>query len=174
MKQLTRTTRGDLKWIQPSAFKQQFELRANDELAGTLIFRSAFGTFATGESASGCWTFKRVGFCQTRATVRLCGSPTDLAIFKNNTWSGGGTLEFPDGRQLLVETSFWRASMQFKTQSGEPLVRFNTGGMIHLSATIVIEKRAEGLEELPWILMLGWYLIVMMNSDAAASAAIIG
>jgi hypothetical protein len=31
-----------------------------------------------------------------------------------------------------------------------------------------------GLAELPWIVMLGWYLIVMMNMDVASSAAIIG
>ncbi|HSB09859.1 MAG TPA: hypothetical protein VLM38_10275 [Blastocatellia bacterium] len=174
MKNVSRLIGSNLKWVQPSAFNMHYELRTNNELAGTLSFRSAFGSFATGESADGCWTFKRVGFFQTRVTIRLCGSDHDLATFRNNTWSGGGTLEFPDGRKLLADTNFWQTSLQFSTESGEPLVRFNTGGMIHLSATIDIWPVAAALAELPLIVMLGWYLVVMMHSDMAASAAIIG
>ncbi|HSE37850.1 MAG TPA: hypothetical protein VLG74_11145 [Blastocatellia bacterium] len=46
--------------------------------------------------------------------------------------------------------------------------------MIHLSATVEIEQQAIGLAELPWMVMLLWYLIVMMDMDAAAAAAVIG
>jgi hypothetical protein len=172
MKQITLLS--NLKWVQPSAFRNDYELRAGDEVAASLRFRSAFGSFATGESADGCWTFKRVGFFQTRVTIRQCGEESDVATLKNNTWSGGGTLEFPNGRKLLVTTSFWQTSLQFTTDSGSPLVQFNTGGMIHLNATVDIDPAAADLTELPLIVLLGWYLVVMMHSDAAASAAIIG
>ena len=102
MKKISELIPCDLKWIQPSTFRMLYELRANAELAGTLGFRSAFGTFATGESGDGCWTFKRVGFFQTRATIRVCGEADDLAIFRNNTWSGGGTLEVRGGEKFLA------------------------------------------------------------------------
>lgn len=174
MKHITTAAGSELKWIQPSAFKMEYELRMNDELAGRLTFRSAFGTFATGESADGCWTFKRVGFFQTRVSIRRCGEQEDLATFKNNTWSGGGTLEFADGRRFLAGTNFWQTSLEFKTEAGEPFVRFDTGGMIHISATVEILPRAAGASETPLVVMLGWYLVVMMHSDMAASAAIIG
>lgn len=163
-----------LKWVQPSAFTTQFELRTDLELVGTLAFRTAFGSLATAESADGCWTFKRVGFLQTRVTIRSCGDDRDLATFKNQTWSGGGTLELATGEKLLAETNDWRTSLQFTAKSGEVLVRFNTGGVFHLSATVVVNPQAAGMNELPLIVMLGWYLIVMMRSDQAASAAIIG
>lgn len=174
MKKIAQQIPLDLKWIQPSLFRMLYELRSNAELVGMLSFRSAFGTLATGESEDGCWTFKRVGFFQTRVTIRVCGEEDDLAIFRNNTWSGGGTLEIRDGERFLADTNFWQSNLQFKTESGEPLVRFKTGGLIHLNAAVEIEPRAARLEQLPLIVMLGWYLIVMMNSDAAASAAIIG
>jgi len=172
MKEITRSS--DLKWVQPSAFKMDYELRAGDEVAARLRFRSAFGSFATGESADGCWTFKRVGFFQTRVTIRQCGEEADIATFKNSTWSGGGTLELAGGTKLLVTTSFWQTKLQFTTESGSPLVQFNTGGMIHLNATVEIDPAAEGLEQLPLVVLLGWYLVVMMYNDSAASAAIIG
>ena len=172
MKTITRSS--DLKWVQPSAFRMDYELRAGDEVAARLQFRSAFGSFATGESAGGCWTFKRVGFFQTRVSIRQCGEEADIATFTNNTWSGGGTLDLTGGTKLLVTTSFWQTKLQFTTESGSPLVQFNTGGMIHLSATVEIDPAAERREDLPLIVLLGWYLVVMMHNDSAASAAIIG
>lgn len=172
MKNITRSS--NLRWVQPSAFRMNYELRAGDELAAELRFRSAFGSFATGETADGCWTFKRVGFFQTRVTIRECGEETDVATFKNNTWRGGGTLELTGGTKILATTSFWQTKLEFTTESGGVLVRFDTGGMIHLNATVEIEAAAAELKELPLIILLGWYLVVMMHNDAAASAAIIG
>lgn len=174
MRKITEFISKDLKWVQPSAFKMQYELRAEDELAATLRFRSLCGSFATAESADGCWTFKRVGFWQTRVTVRACGesADADIAVFRNNTWSGGGTLELPDGRKLLANTNFWQTKYEFKTEAGNTLIEFNSGGFIHLSASVAIQPEAENLSELPWMVMLGWYLIVMLHADAAATAAI--
>jgi len=174
MKRLAELIDRELEWTQPGAFKMHYELHAGDELAATVRFRSAFGSFATGESADGCWTFKRVGFFQTRVTIRVCGADTDMAVFRNNTWSGGGELELPHGGKVLVTTNLWQTNLEFKTESEQPLLRFKSAGFIHLSALVEIQREAIGLAELPWMVMLGWYLIVMMNMDAAASAVVIG
>src|SRR3954469_12559397 len=98
MKQIADITSAELRWQQPSALHQQYELRADDTIVVTLTFRSAWGSFATTESAAGCWRFKRAGFWQTRTTVRQCGSADDLATYHHNTWSGGGTITLADGR----------------------------------------------------------------------------
>lgn len=161
----------ELKWVQPRAWKMEYELRAGNELIATLRFRSSFGSFATAESADGCWTFKRVGFWQTKATIRGCGSDTDIGVFKNNTWSGGGTLELHDGRKFLATTNLWKINLEFKSESGDTLVSFKSGGFIHLSAAVEIQPDAAGMPELPLIVMLGWYLTVMMYMDTAATAA---
>jgi hypothetical protein len=161
----------ELKWQQPKAWKMQYELRADDELIATLRFRSSFGSFATAESADGCWTFKRVGFWQTKATIRACGSDNDIAVFRNNTWSGGGTLELSEGRKFLATTNVWQTNFEFQSETGQILVRFKPGGFVHLSATVEIQTDAAGVPELPWIVMLGWYLTVMMYMDTAATAA---
>ena len=49
-----------LEWVQPGALKMYYELRSDNELIATLGFRSLLGSFATAESADGCWTFKRI------------------------------------------------------------------------------------------------------------------
>jgi hypothetical protein len=172
MMKIAELTRHELKWVQPNAFKMEYELRAGDAVAATLRFRSSFGSFATAESADGSWTFKRVGFWQTKVTIRASGTETDLAVFKNNTWSGGGTLELPEGRKYPASTNFWATQFEFKTEAGEALISYRSiGGMLHMSSAVEIHPLAEDLAELPWMVLLGWYLTVMMHMDSAAAVA---
>lgn len=172
MKRIAELVGRELKWVQPHTFKTEYELHIDGELAATLRFRSSFGSLATAESADGCWTFKRVGFWQTRVTIRACGTEADIAIFKNNTWSGGGTLEFPDGRKFLANTNFWMTKYEFKTEEDEALFGYrNIGGMLHLSAAVDIQPKAAHIPEIPWMVMLGWYLTLMLHRDSAAAAA---
>jgi hypothetical protein len=162
----------ELKWVQPHALKMEYELRAGDMVVATLHFRSSFGSFAAATSADGTWTFKRVGFWQTRATIRAIGSETDLAIFKNNTWSGGGTLELLDGRKYPANTNFWLTQYEFRTEKDVPLISYrNIGGILHLSSMTEILPPAKEIPEMPWMVLLGWYLTVMMRMDSAAAAA---
>jgi hypothetical protein len=161
-----------LRWSQPSGLRGRYELRSGDELVGTLVFRSAFGTLATAESGDGCWTFKRVGFWQHRATIRKCGEDADLAVFTNQTWGGGGTLEFPSGRRFRATTNFWHTNLEFVTEAGERLTRFDYGGFFRMSAAVEVSRRALQLPELPLFVLFGWYLAVMLSRDAAAAAAV--
>jgi len=150
----------------------EYELRTgNGELVGTLRFRSSFGSFATADGEDGCWTFKRVGFWRTKVTVRACGSDDDVAIFKNNTWSGGGTLELPNGPTFRATTNLWQTKFGFETEAGEKLIEFQTSGLLHLSATVEIHPSVATIAELPLMVMLGFYLTVMMHIDAATAAA---
>ncbi|HET6975283.1 MAG TPA: hypothetical protein VFI24_03095 [Pyrinomonadaceae bacterium] len=171
MKKISELVDKQLEWVQPSILKMQYELHADDQLAATLRFRSSFGSFATGESTDGCWTFKRIGFWQTKATVRACDTDADIATFKNNTWSGGGTLELSDGRKILATTNFWQTSLEFQDELGGTLINFKTGGLLHLSAKVTVEPHAFSLPELPWMIMFGWYLTIMMHMDSVAVTA---
>jgi hypothetical protein len=172
MKKLAELRDLELKWVQPNTFKQEYELHAGGEVAATLRFRSSFGSFATGKSADGAWTFKRVGFFRTSVTIRTADSETDLAVFKNNTWKNGGTLHLPDGRLFHADSNFWMTKYGFHTENSEDLVRYRKiGGPLHLSAVVEITHAARDLTELPWLVMLGWYLAVMMHHDASAAGA---
>lgn len=54
--------------------QQHYELCAGEALVAVMRLRSAWGTLATASSADGCWTFKRVGFWQNKASIRYrCG-----------------------------------------------------------------------------------------------------
>ncbi len=174
MLKITDLTGRALKWVQPHAMKMEYQLLADDALAATLDFRSAWGSFASAASADGVWTFKRVGFWQTRVTVRADGGSSDLAVFRNATWSGGGTLEMADGRKYPANTNFWSTLYQFTTDAGEPVISFRKiGGMLHMSSEVEIHPIASTLSEARWMVLLGWYLTVMMYMDSASASAVV-
>jgi len=160
-----------LAWTQPHAFTQEFLLHHGDVLMGSLVFRSAFGTFATATIPSGCWTMKRVGFLRTRVEVRPCDAEMPVGVFHNNTWIGGGTLTLPDGRELRADTNLWQSRYQFADAAERPLVQYTTGGFFKASGEMLVTPEGAALPELPWIAMLGWYLVVMMRRDSAAVGA---
>ncbi len=162
-----------LRWSQPSAGRMEYELRSNGEIVATLKFRSMWGTLATAESGDGCWTFKRVGFWQNKASIRSCGSEVDLAVFRNNTWDNGGTLEFQNGRRFKATTNFWSTNLTFQTEADEPLVRFKYGGVFHRAAEVEILPRGRNVPDAPLFVLFGWYLAIMLDSDSGAAAAVI-
>ena len=172
MKRIQEFIGRELKWIQPRATSREFELKADDEVAAVLRFRTLFGSLATAETADGSWSFKRVGFWQTHVTIRPAGVDEETAIFVNNTWTDGGTLTLADRRQLRANTNMWNSKYEFKTESGESLVRYRKiGGLLHLSSLMEIAPSAAGYVELPWLVALGWYLAVKMHDDASAASA---
>lgn len=172
MKRIRDLVGRELKWIQPHATRRAFELRDGEEMVATLGFRSAFGSFATAQTADGSWTFKRVGFWQTRVTICPAGSENEIAAFKNNTWSAGGTLELADGRSYRANTNFWMTRYAFEDKAGEPLIQFTKiGGTFHRSSLAVVSPAAANLAETPWMVALGWYLAIKMQDDAAGAGA---
>lgn len=161
-----------LRWVQPRALKQEFELRVQEIPIATLRFRSAFSSAATAESAEGCWTFQQVGFWRRRILIRECGAETDLAVFHHHTRREGGFLELPDGRRYTARTNFWFTRLELTDEAGNPLLTFRKiGGFLRLSAEMEISPEAKHLPELSWLVPFGWYLIVLKYREHAATAA---
>ena len=170
MRRIAELAGRELKWSQPSALRKEYELRAGDELAAVLRFPSSFSSQATAESADGCWTFERVGFWRNKTVVRACGKQTPLAVFKNSRWGSGGTLELPGGRRYPASANFWHTELEIRNEAGESLLSLWSGGVVHLSATVAVHAGAARLPEVPWLVMLSCYLLVMMKADAALAA----
>lgn len=170
MMKMTELIGHELRWVQPRVMKREYELRTGDIIAATLRFRSLFGSFVTAASADGSWTFKdvRVGFWHSKLTVFTSGAETDLAVFKPNARMRGGTLELPDGRKYLINTSRWPSQYEFNTETGDALISYRKlGGMLtlHLSYGVEIHALAKEVPEMPWMVSLGWYLtVVAVNS----------
>ena len=161
---------GELVWVQPARLKQEFELHAGADVVGTLRFERS--SLAIGETADQRWTFKREGFWHPRITVRVQGSDANVALFSPG-WVGGGTLDL-DGRQLrFVAANFWHSQWHWVDAQNKPVVHFKSHqGLLKTEGQVEIEPDAITSPDLPLLVVLGWYLLVLFARDAAASAGV--
>jgi hypothetical protein len=171
---LTTGSYHKLEWRQVKGLKRDAELKADDRALGSITFRSELGTLATARIGNDCWTFKRVGFFQSRVEVRECGPNGAIAEFRNATWTGGGTLTMQGGRVYKATSNWWNTKWEVQDADGRVLIRFDYGGVFKLSAKIKVMSSARQLAELPLLIALSWYLVVMLAADSASTAAIIG
>jgi hypothetical protein len=165
---ISEVASGELGWIQSRGLN--FELRADDEIVGSLRWeRSAHATAVTADRR---WAFNREGFWRSRITVRVPGSVTTFAVFYPR-WLGGGSLEGQPGRPLrMVSRSWWRAQWDWVDEVGQPLVHIkNQGRWFEVKYRVVIERQAIALPEMPLLVMLGLYVIVLRSLDASSGGA---
>ncbi|MDQ2942619.1 MAG: hypothetical protein M3R21_02990 [Candidatus Dormibacteraeota bacterium] len=167
MRKINEVATGELVWLQPARLKQAFELNAGTEIVGSLRFERS--SLAGGETANQRWTFKREGFWHPRITVRVPGSDVNVALF-NPGWAGGGTLDL-DGRQMrFVAANFWHSQWDWVDAQNKQLVHFKSHqGLLKTEGQVEVETEATTSPDLPLLVVLGWYLLVLFARDAAAS-----
>jgi hypothetical protein len=177
MTEYSKMDGSEADWVQPDQKERRFELRAGDALLGSLSFRSDSGTMALAESARGKWTYKRVGFLNTRVTIREEGSDEDLAVFKPNVW-GNGVLTFGDGSKFRWKTaSLWKTAWVFTDSAGQALIHFKPGSKKKLRdglqpwATVNIEPYTQGDPRLAILLTLGIYILTAQQGEDEESLA---
>jgi len=170
MKKIATLIDRELKWSQPSMMKQHYELRVGDELAATLSFPNKFRCAASGESADGCWDFRREGPMHSSIVIGPCGSSQEIAVFKKSWWKSWGTLELPDGRTYRTASNLWASRYSFLDRDEHPLIELKNCGVLHRAATLTIARRAIDIPEMPMMVILAWYLDVLMQNDSAAVA----
>jgi hypothetical protein len=159
----------ELLWVQPLARKRDHELRAGDDVVATVRFQR--GSLADAEADRKHWSFKRQGFWHPRVTVRVPGSDADIAVFRPH-WAGGGTLEFADGRSVrLASANLWQTEWAWQDKD-QPLIRFKgRHGIFKATGGVEIQPEARGLPDVPLLVLLGWYLILLHAEDSAAAAS---
>ena len=169
MRPISETGDQELLWIQPAAGRREHELRAGDDVVATLRFQR--GSLASAEADGHHWTFKRQGFWHPRVTVRVAGSDADIATFLPH-WAGGGTLELNDGRTVrLGSANFWQSEWVWQ-EKDQPLIRFKgRHGIVKAKGAAEILPAAAGLPEVPLLILLGWYLILLHAEDSAAASS---
>jgi hypothetical protein len=162
----------NLRWVQPDAKKRFFELRSGDDAIATLSWEKALGTLATAQTAEKTWTFKRVGFFNTRVTVRSPGSEADIATFKPS-WGYGGTLEVQGRTYTWKKLDFWGNKWGFAWHDGNVLLSFGYAGgpgtLFKLEGTVELAPgNVSTNPDMPLLVTLGWYIMVLMHDDNTA------
>jgi hypothetical protein len=158
---------GELMWIRPQWSKLQFELRAGDSGVATLDWiRGSRALARWGESQ---YHFSRQGWLRPRIVVHK--APSEVPDEPLATLSyRSGSLTFAGGQTFTWKKPRWFTRVRVWVDSaGNELVRFRPARR----SLVAVTAQPEALRqpELPLLILLGQYLIVLAKRDAEAAGA---
>ena len=178
MKPFPDRTATPLEWIQPRTFDRYFELRAGNDLLGTLCWQGVLSNLATAKTVYGSWTLEQIGILSQRVEVREAGTEALLATYHPKLM-GNGVLEFADGRVLVWEpTNFWSTDWSFFDEADNSSVALKEGvenarwrDMFKTQMTATVEQQeAWTPSQLALLAALGLYLILLRQQAVAGAA----
>jgi len=96
-------------------------------------------------------------------------------------WGSEGELQFAGGHIYAWKSAnFWATKFNFVNRAGRTAVAFRPGAeeskwsdVFKFQALVEIDPSASHLEELPLLLALGWYLMILHHEDAASAGAVV-
>lgn len=159
---------GGLSWSKISCNKQQYELKRNGELVGSLRKPSFWSSEFEAETPSGRWSFRRAGFCGTGAAIVDSVSNQTIATSKSG-WGGRGTLTFVDGQVFQVQCNgWWHPTWRVLAENGQPVLLISTGDF----TVDVPAAPAVAGDRLTLLIMFAWYCALRAEEDAAAAVLV--
>jgi hypothetical protein len=162
MQSLAELAMEPLEWRCAGWGDRSWELHAASALLGTLRLEGVFRITARAETDTGQWHLTRTGFFGRRIEVHEAGAMREVASV-NRGWLGRATVRFATGREIAWEPiNFWTTQWAFLAEHRQPLVEFGRGpGFLKRIYTVKVVRDARGLKELPILVTLGLFLLVL-------------
>ena len=163
--------RAALRWLRRSPTASEFHLLSGDTLLGSLSWTKAEGSLALAQIAERELTIKRIGFLHPHVTVRRKGDPKDLArlashLSHHRIELAGGT------RYDLRRAGLLVPAWQLLAEDGTEMLHIEPvrEGRRLEGGTVQVAGAARDLTELPLLVLLTWYFIVLSwREDEAIS-----
>lgn len=127
-------------------------------------------SLAVAESLAGAWTFKATGFTGRRISVRRREWDHNIAVMERG-WGWQGRLEFVGRRFRWKRQNFWATRWAWEADDGAVLTSFRVQTSLRSRCEVTPTRDGYRFEELPILLCLGWYLIVLQRQQSAVAAS---
>jgi hypothetical protein len=170
MEQIMEHAGNELRWM-PSPNGAGFELRDKETPIGLILEEGRFLSNAVGKCADGSWKFAREGMLKSNITVKEANTDVGLALFKKNALNRNGEIQIQKKKFLTVNSNFTMTEYSIKKEKELFLAIRNITRFPNMTAAVTIDPTAVRAPELPWMVLLSWYLAVMQQFDAAANSA---
>lgn len=170
MNLLTNYIGQTLTFNQPKITKREFELISSDEVLAKMIFPKLLSNSAVVEGFDGKWEIKQPSIWRSEFGVYKYGYQMPFAKYVSNIWKTKGTIELPKGARLNCKSRGLKKPFEIYSSSGELLIVYANKFSLKGRTTLKIEKKFELIDKYPWIIMLGWY-VVLQNRRGRARAA---
>lgn len=160
-------------WSRPRVFRRRWVLRAGEEPIAELESRPAWGFTMTGEADGRRWRLRHRGFLRGLVEVErevADGEWSPVARFEPG-WFGAGRLPRTSGDLAWRRADFMGRRWEFRDATGRALVAFvRLPGLFRAGCRVQIADEARTRDDLPELVMLGWFLVVLMARQAHAAA----
>ena len=160
---------GTLTFNQPALMKREFELISSDSVLARMVFPKLISTNVVVEGFDGKWEFKQLSIWRNEFGIFKYGYQLPFAKYISNFWKTKGTIELPKGAKLSCKSAVFKKPFEIFTSSGKLLLVYTNKFVLKGRTTVTIQNSSELLNQNPWILMLGWY-IILQNRRARATS----
>ena len=171
MMSLRSVTGRELEWVKPRLFKRIYELRSGDNLLGEITFERPRGWTASARTGEGAWTLERTGFATSRVSVRSTGASNEVGSIQERRGRRTQQIALPDGSSFTLRSDFLKTRFILETNPDEPLVILRRRGIFRATWEAEIRYRARSIPQLPWLVMLMWFYVLMVRHRAHARGA---
>jgi hypothetical protein len=179
MNPLTVAMGSELFWEQPKVSQHFYVLRSLDESIAQLEFVSTINSNANSSAGDEHWTFKQLGFFSTRVSVHPLDSEVELASYQPNWMGTSGEIQFSMGGIFTwAVMDIMGTRFSISKLDGPELITYFSGArsrkfsnLFKQQAQMVIAPDALQTKDLSVLVLLGWYLVIIHNEDAALAAS---
>ena len=155
---------------QPSVFKRFHELRAGEELIGTLQQKGFFGMRWEVTIRDKNLEIYRPSCWRAVLEIRGAGYEMPFANFQKDRFRSKGTLMLPKGESLKIVPHLFKRFCEITNEQDESILRIKLKTAWGDKAEVVFEKRSETIDKYPWILILAYIIALEQKHQTAHSA----
>jgi len=170
MERLSNLVSETLTFNQPSIMKREFELVSPRDVLARMYFPKLFSNSVIIEGFDGKWEIKQPSIWRREYGVYKHGYHMPFARYVSNFWRTKGTIELPKGVRLNCKSGRLKKPFEVYSSIDELLMVYVNKFSLKGRTTVTIEKRSELIDKYPWIIMLGWY-VILQNRRGRARAA---
>jgi hypothetical protein len=163
----------EIVWRRPSWMRREYVMLVDDEPSASLAFTQWFSREAVAQGMGTHFKFNRKGFFRLATTAENVDVQEETAPFRY-AWHGGGKLTLDDGETLTYRHATWRNASHWETSAGQRLITFahvyTWASWWRFDVRVTLEAAAADYPELPFLILMGFYLRVLYEEDTSAAA----
>jgi len=161
---------GTLTWSTvPKSRPRTYTLTQGTAVVGKLSWQKDWGSLVLGETRTGSWSFKRVGFFNTRVSIRTAGTEQEVAAFHPHLFGGGWAELSGNHMWRLQAKGLFKQTYEFVDHSGRVALTLKPNGdnAEVTFADLSLDERTASL-----LTLLIWYVALLANEDADTTAVL--
>lgn len=157
----------EIGFVQPSLFKRFHELRAGEELIGTMQQKGLFGMTWLISILGAEWEIVKPSIWRSAQEIRKAGYEMPTATFVTEGLRSRGIVSLPMGAKLKIVPHLFKKYCEINNDKDETLIRVKMRIAIGDKAGVMIEQKSEVVDKYPWVVMLA-YIVALEQSRRAS------